>query len=164
MMTTGSAKQMLGIAMALGFCISNGESKPLSRPSDSRFASVKIENHTQKEIEKATIAIFKQAGYPLVGVKNELVFECAGKEWMQRAYGSNLSTVDPVQERVRAQVVIQDSGVFRLQCNAYIVQTSGGAEKEIAVRVRRSGPYRELLKEVTRKLSQTPLGTNILRE
>jgi hypothetical protein len=60
-------------------------------------------------------------------------------------------------ERVKAQVVYQDSGAFQLQCNAYVVQPGRGSDdKEIAVRVRRSGPYRDLLKQVARKLSQTP--------
>lgn len=144
-------------AVALILCISNGEGKTLSRPSDPRFASVKIENHTKKEIEAATIAVFKAAGYISVGVKGELEFEADGKPWMQRAYGSNISSGDSVMERVRAWVISQDSGAFKLQCNAYIIQTErSGDEKEITVRVRRSGPYRELLKQVARKLSQTP--------
>jgi hypothetical protein len=151
------SKYWLGVAVILGLGISSGESKTVSRPSDSKFASVKIEKHTKKEIAAATIAVFEQADYLSVGgVKNELVFESEGKDWMQRAYGSNIGS-GPVLERVRAQVVDEGSGVFRLQCNAYVMQPGRGSDdKEIAVRVRRSGPYRDLLKQVARKLSQTP--------
>jgi hypothetical protein len=146
-------KRGLGIAMAVGVCVLIVGCTVFNKPVDSAFASVEIEHHSKQEIEAATIAVFKQAGYRSVGGQNELEFESDGKEWMQAAYGSNIASGDPIMERVRAQVVYQSSGVFRLQCNAYVVQNAG---KEIKLRIHKSGPYRELLDQVTRKLSQTP--------
>lgn len=140
------------VLLAILLCISSAWGKTTSRPSDSIFASVKIENHSKTEIQAATIAVFKKAGYTSAGIKGELLFEADGKPWMQRAYRRNISGGDPVMERVKAQIVLQDSGALLLKCNAYAVQTMGSRKKEIAVRVRRSGPYRELLKQVARKL------------
>jgi hypothetical protein len=142
------AKHGLGIAMSVGVCVSIVGCAVFNKSADSAFASVEIEHHSKQEIEAATIAVFKQAGYLSVGVQNNLEFESDGKAWMQAAYGSNIASGDPIIERVRAQVVYHASGVFRLQCNAYVVQNAG---KEIRLRVHKSGPYRELLEQVARK-------------
>jgi hypothetical protein len=152
-MINRSAKKWLEIALSIGVCVSIGGCGTLSKPAGSAFASVEIEQHTKKEIMAATIAVFEQAGYLSVGGSNELVFESDGKEWMQIAYGSNIGSGQSVMERVEAQVEYQSSDVFRLQCSAYVVQAPG---KEIKLRVHKSGPYRELLEQVARKLSQTP--------
>jgi hypothetical protein len=157
MMTTNSIKQLLGMAAAIGVCISIGGCASLGKPTGAGFASVEIEGHTQKEIEAATIAVFERAGYLSSREEGELVFESEGKEWMQLAYKSNLSGGAPVMERVRAQIVNQNDGVFRLQCSAYILQPlAGTSKKEIKLRRPRSGPYRELLEQVVQKLSETP--------
>ena len=85
------------------------------------------------------------------------MFDSEGKEWMQLAYGSNIASGAPVAERIRAQVVDQHDGIFRLQCTAYVVQTTAGSQiKEIKLRQPRNNPYVELLEQVARELSKTP--------
>lgn len=121
-------------------------------PSSSRFASVEISGHTQQEVSAATIAVFEKAGYMSTGGRDELMFERAGPDWFQMAYGSNLSGGEAVEERVRAQVVDKGAGVLQLECNAFAVQ---GIDKESALLRTRSGPYRDLLKQVAKNLSPT---------
>jgi len=77
---------------------------------------------------------------------------------MQLAYGSTLSHAEPVLERVKAQVIDQHDGTFRLQCDAYAVQNAnrGHQGNEIRLRRPRSGPYRDLLEQVAQKFSTIP--------
>lgn len=157
MMTIKMVPQLMRIAAAIGMCASLGGCESLSKPTGARFASVEIQQHTRQQIEEATIKVFERADYQSIRGEDELVFESEGKEWMQLAYGSNIASSPPVTERVRAQVVDLNDGVFRLQCTAYVVQTTAGSQvKEIQLRQPRSGPYRELLEQVAQELSKTP--------
>lgn len=125
MTTTNLANHLTGMVTAIGVCVSLGGCGTLSKPAGARFASVEIEQHTQQEIEAATIKVFEHAGYLSMREEDELVFESDGKEWMQLAYGSNLDSDAPIMERVIAQVVKLNDGVFRLQCNVYVVPPRG---------------------------------------
>jgi hypothetical protein len=156
-MATQITLPLLRIAGTLGMCISIWGCQSLSKPTGARFASVEIERHTKKEIVDATLTAFKQAGYQSVGTEDELIFESEGKEWMQLAYGSNISGSEAVSERVKVQVVDENNGTFRLQCQAYVEQTTAKTiEKEIRLLITRSGPYRDLLEQIAKSLTETP--------
>ncbi|HSR87739.1 MAG TPA: hypothetical protein VLL07_02200 [Pontiella sp.] len=158
MTKTNAANHLMGIAAAIGLCACLGGCETLSKPTGAAFASVEIKQHSRQEIEDATIRIFERAGYQSVVALDELVFESEGKEWMQLAYGSNIALADggPVMERVKVRIVDLTDGTYRLQCNAYVIPPGTYETKEVKLLITRSGPYRDLLEEIVRELSETP--------
>ena len=157
---------MIRESIAVGICMLMLGCATLDKPAGAGFASVLIGGHTPQEISDATMAVFEKADYLGSQVDDGLVFERDGLEWMQLAYGSNISGGRDVTERVKAQIIDQGGGIFRLQCTAYIVQPRPSGEHEIRLRLPRSGPYRDWLKQVASKFSpvQVVNGKSVARE
>lgn len=146
---------MLWICAASVLWFGGSGCQSLTGPASASFASVKIGGHTPQEVAAVTIKVFENEGYKTVFAGSDLVFEQEGSQWDQTAYSLGGG---PVVNRVKAQVVELGGGVCRVQCIAYIVR-SAGTSYEDAVRLppRRSGPYRAMLNEVMKRMTDVTI-------
>ncbi len=131
--------------------------RSLSEPASSSFASVTIKNHSAEEIAKATVSVFAADGYQAgVGSSGEMVFQKEASRGTTLARDGIVATQGGASSlnRVRAQIVPVSTGVYRLQCKAYMVSGAGDAffENEVALAHIRSGPYQSLLNKVAKQL------------
>jgi hypothetical protein len=130
----------------------------LGQPASASFASVTISGKSAGEIRDATIAVFRENGYQVFGSSQGLTFEKEGSKANSISrdglVGSHYGAVTII--RVRAELVDLGHGAQRLQCQAYMVSGAGDAfmENESRLANFRSGPYQDLLDEVTKRLKQ----------
>jgi hypothetical protein len=126
-----------------------------SQPPEARFASVTITNRPREQIRETTLRVFGEAGYATAGLVflDEMVFERRGGTGTKLAYGNWMGGT-PVWVRVKAKIVPVTPGVFRLQCNAFVVRDKGDLRIEDETRLAnyRGGPYQKLLNEVRLRL------------
>jgi hypothetical protein len=130
----------------------------LGKPASASFASVAISGKTAGEIRDATIAVFRENVYQVFGSSEGLTFEKEGTKGNTLAHEGPFAAYQGAVTiiRVRASLVALGSGVWRLQCQAYMVSGAGDSffENEHKLADFRSGPYQDLLDEVARRLKQ----------
>lgn len=146
-------KPALAILLLFGLLAGTG-CRSNKQPASASFASVIIANRSVAEIQRASAAVFEEAGYfHLIKPDGEMIFEKEGTRGNQIAHGGWLED-GQVRVRVRAQIVPLLDGTQRLQCKAYMVNDPGDMwfEKEKRLANFRSGPYQKLLEEVAQRL------------
>ncbi len=131
--------------------------RSLTEPAGASFASVTIKNHTADEIAKVTTSVFSEDGY--IGGKSstgELVFQREASRATTLARDGVVATQGGARtmNRVKAQIVPVSDGVYRLQCQAYMVTGAGDSffEDEVAMTNLRRAPYQSLLNKVEKQL------------
>lgn len=148
---------MLSILICLSVLLGTTGCRTLTQPTAASFASVTIENHSPEEIVKATAEVFFAEGY-VGGMSGdgEMIFEKLASRATSMAREGIFPTMNGAQvvSRVRVQIVAQNDGSHRLQCQAYKV--TGGSDpffqEEEPLTNLRSGPYQILLSHVKGKL------------
>jgi hypothetical protein len=126
-------------------------------PNPESFASVIILNHSEDEIQKTTVQVFREAGFR-GGAANlfEMVFERPAGTAATLSREGVWATQQGAQtiERVRAEIVGLAAGKNRLQCQAYMVSNAGDSvlENEVALAHIRSIPYQSLMDAVATRL------------
>ena len=125
-------------------------------PASASFANVTITGFSAAEINKATMAVFKENGYedPLVGPK-DMTFYKEGSRSDTLAY-DGLRAVqqgESSQKRVDTELVKLGEKNYRLQCQAYIMSNlSGSRERENKIPRRKNGPYQDMLDDVAAQM------------
>ncbi len=138
---------------ALGCVVS--ACKTVSPSGASVTASQVVEGATMAQILSATRAVFQERGYemqPAPGYK--LIFDKAASTWSNLVYG-DFST-SGVWVRARIEVTSLGSGRHVIDCKATYLRSRGefGIEDEQAGP--RSPEFREILKEVSKRLATPP--------
>jgi len=148
-------QKALSLLAAGTLCLCGCQS--LTVPASATFASVKISGHTPQEVMAETVKVFENEGYRTISsTEQETVFEREGTRWDQIAYGDHVGKDQAVVSRVKAEIVDLGGGVYRLQCNAYMVSDVGTTfEDEEKVGALRRGAYRALLDKVIQRLTVT---------
>jgi hypothetical protein len=127
-----------------------------NKPASASFASVTITGHTAEQIRDTATAVFRENGYTgsaidarrLVFTREGTRLETISRDGVMAAQKGQSTLV-----RVKAELVDLGSGVYRLQCQTYMV-TDAGQRREEETRLFdiRSGPYQKLLDEVGTRL------------
>lgn len=144
---------LLVLLLPLGLIVGPG-CRSNKQPASASFASVIIANRSVAEIQRASAAVFREAGYlDALTMDSEMVFEKEGTRGNQIAHGGWQAN-GQVRVRVRAQIVPLLDGTQRLQCKAYMVNDAGHMlfEEEKRLANFRSGPYQKLLDAVAQRL------------
>ncbi len=128
-----------------------------SGPGSASFASVTIQNHSAEEIAAATAQVFGADGYRgWPSAAGQMVFEKEASRATTLSRDGLMATQAGARtiNRVRAEIVPLSGGVYRLQCEAFMV--SGGSDPFFQDEVRltnlRSAPYQSLLNKVAAQL------------
>jgi hypothetical protein len=156
MKTLATLLGFLSLALACGLFGTGCSS--LGKPASASFASVTITSKSARQIQDATVAVFREHGYQVFTSSQGLTFEKEGSKANSIArdgfVGSHYGAVTIV--RVRAELVDLANGAQRLQCQAYMVSGAGDAFMENEARLAnfRSKPYQKLLDEVAKRLKQ----------
>ncbi len=144
---------VLAFLLPLGLLVGTG-CRSSKLPASASFASVVIANRTVAEIQRASAAVFLEAGYfDGLTSNGEMTFEKEGTRGNQIAHGGWQAN-GQVHVRVRAQIVPLPDGTHRLQCKAYMVNDPGDIwfEEEKRLANFRSAPYQKLLNQVAERL------------
>jgi hypothetical protein len=148
-------RRMLWIGAAIVLWVGGSGCQSMTGPASASFASVTIGGRESREVIATTIKVFESHGYKTIVAGENLVFEQEGSQWDHTAYSLG---GQPVVNRVRAQVVNLGGGACRVQCTAYIVRDPGTSyEDAIRLQRPRSGPYREMLKEVMQRMTDVTI-------
>ena len=148
---------LLASSLSLVLALAGTGCRSLSGPASASFASVTIPNRSVKEIAAATAQVFAADGYRggLTG-SGQMVFEKEASRATSISREGIVGTHYGAQtiNRVRAEVVSQGGGTYRLQCKAFMV--TGGSDPffqdEVPLANIRSGPYQLLLNKVKGRL------------
>ena len=136
----------------LGLCLTGCQS--VDKPYSASFASVEFKWRTPQQIREAAISVFQEDGYSVQAAgPSDLVFQKEGSRANKVAYG-NWVGGPPVYVRVKTAIVPVSEGVYRLQCNAYMVRDANDSHMQDEVKLAniRSGPYQSLLNKVAKRL------------
>ncbi|MEI6167490.1 MAG: hypothetical protein WCS52_09870 [bacterium] len=148
-------RRMLWIGAASVLWVGGSGCQSMMGPASASFASVTIGGYEPREVIATTIKVFESHGYKTIVTGENLIFEREGSQWDQTAYAIGGS---PVVNRVRAQVVDLGGAACRVQCTAYIVRDPGTSyEDAIRLQSPRSGPYREMMNEVMRRMTDVTI-------
>jgi hypothetical protein len=122
-----------------------------------KFASVKIQGNTPRQIRDAAADVFTGHGYKVIITKTNLICEKLGSNMDNVAYG-NWTGGEPVYVRVKVEAVQLSQGTCRLQCLAFKVRDRGSFafEEEVKVAGMGSHAYQKMLNEVAAKLKAPP--------
>ena len=146
------------LALLLGCGVLGAGCCSLGKPASASFASVSISGKSAGEIRDATIADFRENGYQVFGSSEGLTFEKEGTKGNTLAHEGPFAAYQGAVTiiRVRAALVALGSGVWRLQCQAYMVSGAGDSffEREDKLADFRSGPYQDMLDAVAKRLKQ----------
>lgn len=150
-----SLKCAAGLLLALLFA----GCKSVSGPGSASFASVNIKERTPAEIHAATGDVFREDGYR--GAQTgamQMLFEKEASRLTTLSRDGLIATSEGARtiERVKTELVDLGGGVYRLQCDAFLVSGAGDSffENEVRKTNLRSGPYQSLLNKVARKLKK----------
>jgi hypothetical protein len=133
--------------------------KSVSGPGSASFASVTIKEHTPAEIHTATGDVFREDGYRGSQVDAmRMIFEKEASRLTTLSRDGLIATSEGARtiERVKTELVDLGGGVYRLQCEAFMVSGAGDSffENEVRKTNLRSRPYQSLLNKVRKKFAK----------
>ncbi len=135
----------LGLLLA---CLSAqvGCQSPAASRSDALISLTLVSPHPAR-VRLAVMKVFEAEQFEGVSVfEPEMVFERRGSLGDSLLRGGLLS--GKTIERVRVRVTPVGAETYQLDCNAFTVQYPGDRVMEEEFRIRRKGPYQELLERV----------------
>ena len=114
-----------------------------------KFASVKIQAISEREIRVAIGDVFRDHGFKVTQTKTNVICEKEGTSADNVLFG-NWMGEEPVWVRVKLTVLSFGEDRYRLQCLAYKVRDKGSLafEEEVQVSGMGSHGYQKLLNEV----------------
>lgn len=121
-------------------------------PSGS-LAAVVIDCPDEVRVRVAVIKAFEEEKFQSRKVFGpEMVFERRGSLTDDFMHGGWLSS--KTVERIRVRITAASPMAFRVECNAFTVQYPDDRVMEEEFRIRRSGPYRQMLEDARQRVAQ----------
>jgi len=145
----------------VGLCLAllEGCQSPNTSRSDA-LVSATVDCSSLARVRVAVIKVFEAAEFEGKSVFDpEMVLERRGSLGDNLLHGGLLS--GKTIERVRVRVTPIGAETFRLDCNAFTVQYAGDRVMEEEYRIRRRGPYLQLLEQIQRQVSELDQASDV---
>jgi hypothetical protein len=120
-----------------------------------QFAAVTLHGHDPLDIRQTTSEVFAEKGYRAVQRSGVWYYD-RGTSAMGELLHGGWFNEEGVHERAKLRLIPLSEGSYRLECEAVMVRDAGDSffEEETRMTRLKSGPYKKLLAEVEKRLSQ----------